>query len=76
MNAEKLKTFMTLNRIEPEEMAEAADMSLSTWYRKMQRKGDTFSVKEMNAMIQKGKMTKDEAAEIFFNEKLAKMRAG
>lgn len=67
---------MDVNDIEPEEMAEAAGVSLSTWYRKMQKNGDAFSVKEMNEMILKGKMTKDEAADIFFNEKIAEMRVG
>lgn len=74
MNAEKLRKFMNVNNIEPDEMAEAAGVSLSTWYRKMQKNGDAFSVKEMNKMILKSKMTKDEAADIFFNEKIANMR--
>lgn len=71
MNSEKLKEFLREKKIEPEDMATAMEIDLSTWYRKLQRNGETFTVKQMNDIIQYTKMSKPEAAEIFFNEKLA-----
>lgn len=40
----------------------------------MKEDGDSFNIKEMDAMINKGKMNKIEAAEIFFDEKLQKRK--
>lgn len=74
MNVDELKQFMKQNEITPEMLAKAAGMDISTWYRKMQRQGDSFTVKEMNDMILESKMTTKEAALIFFNERLAYMR--
>lgn len=71
MNSEKLKEFLREKKIDPEDMATATGMDLSTWYRKLQRNGETFTVKQMNDIIRYTKMSKPEAAEIFFNEKLA-----
>lgn len=74
MNAEKLKGYMKKNGISPEELAPAANMDISTWYRKLQKHGDSFTVKEMNEIIHFSKMKLSDAAEIFFDEKLADMR--
>lgn len=66
MNSEKLKDFIEKSKIETGELAAAANMNISTWYRKMQKKGDSFTVKEMNAIIQKMNIGKATAADIFF----------
>lgn len=71
MNAEKLKGYMKQNGISPEELAPAANMDISTWYRKLQKHGDSFTVKEMNEIILFTKMKLSDAAEIFFDEELA-----
>ena len=68
MNAEKLKGYMKQNGISPEELAPAANMDISTWYRKLQKHGDSFTVKEMNEIILFSKMKLSDAAEIFFDE--------
>ncbi|MFQ8602225.1 MAG: hypothetical protein ACLSAO_03960 [Anaerovoracaceae bacterium] len=74
MNLKKLKHHMKIHDIKPSEMARAANISLYEWNRKMKEDGDSFNIKEMDAMINKGKMNKIEAAEIFFDEKLQKRK--
>lgn len=71
MNIEKMKQFMKEHDLTPKDMAKAADINESTWFRKVNRDGDTLTVKEMNLIISAFGMGKSEAAEIFFNEKLA-----
>lgn len=68
MHPFKLRKYMETHNITPTRMAEAANIDISTWYRKMQKSGETFTVKEMNAMIEEARMDKGEAAEIFFDE--------
>lgn len=70
MHPFKLRKYMENHNITPARMAEAAGIDISTWYRKMQKSGETFTVKEMNAMIEGAHMDKGEAAEIFFDEHL------
>ena len=71
MNVEKMKRFMKDHNLTPDDMARAADINVATWFRKVSRNGDTLTVREMNAIIKAFDMPKPEAAEIFFNEKLA-----
>lgn len=71
MNVEKMKRFMKENGLTPKDMANAAEINESTWFRKMNRDGDTVTVKEMNMIINAFGIPKAEAADIFFNEKLA-----
>lgn len=71
MDVAKMKQYMRDHNITPREMAEAADINVATWFRKVNREGDTITVREMNAIINAFNMSKSEAAEIFFNEKLA-----
>ena len=71
MNVEKMKRFMKDHNLTPADMAKAAEINESTWYRKINRDGDTLTVREMNLIREAFGMKKSEAAEIFFNEKLA-----
>jgi predicted transcriptional regulator len=71
MNVEKMKAFMREHNLSPNDMAEAAGINVATWFRKVNRDGDTITVREMNAIINAFEISKAEAAEIFFNEKLA-----
>lgn len=71
MNVEEYRKFMNDNRITVKEMASVIDMDESTWYRKIQKNGDNFTIKEMNTMIDAFKIPLDIAANIFFNEELA-----
>lgn len=71
MNIERMKQFMKEHDLTPKDMAKAAKINESTWFRKVNRDGDTLTVKEMNMIISAFHMDKVEAADIFFNEKLA-----
>ncbi len=71
MNVAKMKEFMKKHNLSPNDMAEAADINVATWFRKVNREGDTITVREMNAIIKAFNISKAEAADIFFNEKLA-----
>lgn len=71
MNTELLIEYLSAKGKSAAEMAEIVGIDLSTWYRRLQRKGDSFTIKEMNAIIRACHMTATEAAQIFFNEKLA-----
>ena len=74
MNASALKEYMNNLEVTPGEIAEALKINVSTWYRKIGKDGDSFTVKEMNGIIEFLKMPKESAAKIFFNEKLADKR--
>ena len=65
MNIEKMKEFMKENDISPQEIAKVANIDISTWFRKVQRKGDTITIKEMNEIIDAFAIPKTKAAEIF-----------
>lgn len=71
MNIEKMTEFMKEKNLKPEDMAKAADVDISTWYRKMQRNGDTLNIKEMNLIINAFNIPTNRAASIFFDETLA-----
>lgn len=71
MNTEALKTFMETTGISAKQMANVIGVDISTWYRKLQTNGDSFTIREMNTMIRRCNMSTAEAANIFFNEKLA-----
>ena len=74
MNANALKEYMNKLEVTPVELAGELKMNVSTWYRKIGRAGDNFTVKEMNEIISFLKMPRDNAAKIFFDERLADMR--
>lgn len=54
-----------------EVLADMLGMSRSTFYRKMQREGESFSVKEIQDMVEKIPLTTEEAISIFFPKKVA-----
>ena len=71
MNIKVFKNFLTEKNIKIPELAESMGINRSTLYRKIQKDGEAFSIREMNQIIEITGMNKSEAAEIFFNEKLA-----
>ena len=71
MNIDKMKEFMKERGLTAKDMARVINVNESTWFRKVNKNGDTVTVKEMNLIIDTLGMQKSEAAEIFFNEKLA-----
>ena len=71
MNIQRMKKFMKDNDLKSKDIAAAANINEATWFRKVNRDGDTITVKEMNLIIDAFNIPKSEAAAIFFNEKLA-----
>ena len=71
MNIEKMKQFMKEHEIKSSDVAKALGINESTWFRKIGRNGETVTIKEMNAIIEEFNIPMSEAAEIFFDEKLA-----
>lgn len=66
MNIQKLKGKMAESGITQEAIADAIGMSRCTFYRKMKRRGDTFTVEEMNKIVNIIPLSREEAITIFF----------
>ena len=49
-----------------EDLAEKLCIDKSTLYRRLNREGETFTVKEANIIVEELKLTKEEATSIFF----------
>lgn len=71
MNIEKMKQFMKEHEIKSCDVAKALGINESTWFRKIGRNGETVTIKEMNTIIETFNIPMSEAADIFFDEKLA-----
>ncbi|WP_442855568.1 helix-turn-helix domain-containing protein [Clostridium sp. Marseille-P2415] len=67
MNIQMLKGKIMESGITQEAMADAIGMSRCTFYRKMKRKGNTFTVEEMNNIVKTIHLSKEEAVSIFFS---------
>lgn len=68
MNIQKLKGKIVEVGTTQEAVADAVGMDRSTFYRKMRRLGNTFTVEEMNRMVKCIPLSTDEAVAIFFNK--------
>lgn len=66
MNTQMLKGKIVESGITQEAVADAIGMNRCTFYRKMKRKGNTFTVEEMNKIVQVIPLSKEEAVLIFF----------
>nr|WP_077613060.1 phage repressor protein [Clostridium sp. Marseille-P2415] len=67
LNIQMLKGKIMESGITQEAMADAIGMSRCTFYRKMKRKGNTFTVEEMNNIVKTIHLSKEEAVSIFFS---------
>lgn len=67
MNIRMLKGKIVESGITQEAMADAIGMSRCTFYRKMKRKGNTFTVEEMNKIVKIIHLSQEEAVSIFFS---------
>lgn len=66
MNINKLKGKIVENGINVEKLASLIGIDRSTFYRKLNNQGETFTVREVNLICKHLKLSKDEAMEIFF----------
>lgn len=55
-------------------VSDAIGIDESTFYRKLKKNGDAFTIGEVNKIFETLKLTKEEAERIFFTEELAEMR--
>ena len=66
IDVNKLKSKIAENGLNIEQMAAKTDMDTSTFYRKLARNGESFTVLEANKICKVLKMKKEEINEIFF----------
>lgn len=66
MNIQMLKGKIVEAGTTQEAIADAIGMNRCTFYRKMKRKGNTFTVEEMNNIVKAIPLSKEEAIQIFF----------
>ena len=66
LNIQMLKGKMAESGLTQEAIADGLGMSRCTFYRKMKRKGNTFTVEEMNLIMRIIPLSKEEAVTIFF----------
>lgn len=67
MNTQMLKGKIVEAGTTQEAIADSIGMDRSTFYRKMKRMGNTFTVAEMNGMVKSIPLSKEDAVAIFFN---------
>lgn len=67
MNVQMLKGKIVEAGTTQEAIADSIGMDRSTFYRKMKRKGNTFTVAEMNGMVKNIPLSKEDAVTIFFD---------
>lgn len=67
VNVQKLKGKIVERDTTQENVARICGINRSTFYRKMKRGGDDFTIKEISSMVSGIPLTKDEAMDIFLN---------
>lgn len=67
MNTQILRRKISETGVTQESVADAIGMSRCTFYRKMKREGNTFTVEEMNKIVKAIPLSREEAISIFFN---------
>lgn len=65
-NVSMLRGKMVERNISVEELAEKLCVDKSTLYRRLDREGDTFTIKEASIIVRELHLTKEEAIAIFF----------
>ena len=68
MNVRKLKGLLVEKGISLDYVATAIGVGRSTFYRKLQNGGDSFTIGEVTAMANKIPLSKDEISNIFFSD--------
>jgi len=71
MNVNKLKGKIVENGLNVATLASKIGIDTSSFYRKMNNQGETFTVKEVNLICKHLSLTKEEALSIFFADSVA-----
>lgn len=67
MNTQMLRGRIVEANTTQEAIADTIGMNRSTFYRKMKKQGNTFTVEEMNKIVKSIPLNKEDAISIFFN---------
>ena len=70
VNTQKLKGKIVEKNTTQENVAKLCNMDRTTFYRKMKKGGDDFTIGEIHSMVSGIPLTREEAMEIFFKQKL------
>ncbi len=71
VNVNKIKGRIVENETSIAELAKFLGIDKATLYRKLNNNGETLLIKEARGIIEFLHLTKDEAADIFFNHSVA-----
>lgn len=71
MNVNKLKGKIVENEMNITTLAKRMGIDRATLYRKINRDGETFTIKEVNLIVKILNLTTEEAMEIFFKDFVA-----
>jgi hypothetical protein len=71
VNVNKLKGKIVENGMSVQELAEAVNMDKATFYRKLNANGETFLIREADAIAKRLNLTGDEVNAIFFAQYVA-----
>lgn len=71
MNVARLKQALSRQNLTVDEVATAIGIDPSTYYRKMNSEGETFTVSQAKKLASVLQLSGAEASEIFFGEELA-----
>lgn len=72
INTNKLKGKIVERGLNIDELSKSIGMNKSTFYRRLNEKGETFSIKEVNKMCSTLNLTSEEATAIFFADNVAR----
>lgn len=68
VNLNKLRGKIVENGLNIAELSRKIGMDKATFYRKLNENGETFSVREVNAMVKELNINRNEALDIFFSQ--------
>lgn len=71
LNVNKLKGKIVENEMNITTLAKRMGIDRATLYRKINRDGETFTIKEVNLIVKILNLTTEEAMEIFFKDFVA-----
>ena len=71
VNVKKLRAKMVEHDISVEELAIAMGVDRATLYRRLERDGESFTIKEADIIVRTLNLSCDEATSIFFNQIVA-----
>lgn len=71
VNVNKLKAKMVELGINADELSDRINIDRATFYRRLSCNGETFSIKEADAISRELKLTRDEVNAIFFSQFVA-----